>query len=229
MKHTPKNLSGFALLELLILIMIGAVLVGGAYYVGKNRGKSSNANSLTSATIANKQQSGSIPANWKVYFDKSLGIKLSHPANWKISSDRTTPEPFVGDEFGANHKFYGSLDAELVSNDALFPALGGLVFGKESITYDQLVANATKSYQSVSPFKAPRQAENFNLRDGGRGIMLNQVTSDYSDLIFYLDVGNKLYRFSFREQTVASGGSPATDYTKYSDVVIKIVKSLEAS
>lgn len=228
MNKIRNNMGGFALFEVLFFLLLGVVLIGSAYYVGSNHSKKTKSNTSQSGSSSNNtaQTASQIPSSWKTYQDNSLGIKFSYPNGWKVGRDTSGPEPPVVSEFGDNVKYLGTLDVGLDTSASYFPIMYGNIVSGSSLSFDQITSNAKQEWANSEPFKASRPAQDLNIQ-GGKGVMINQVTSDYSDLIFYLELNGKDYLLTYREQVVANGGAPAQDYTKYSDDMTKVIKSFE--
>lgn len=72
---TTKEPKGFAVLEGLLFLLLAAVLVGGAYYVGKNQNKDSK----NSSTTTNSNTQTTDTSNYK---NTEYGFQFSYPKSW---------------------------------------------------------------------------------------------------------------------------------------------------
>lgn len=220
-------MGGFAVFEMLFFILLVAVLVGAAYYVGKNHSDKSSKSNAANTKDSSAASRPATSSDWEIYQNSQLGLKFSHPKGWTVGRDNGNgvPEPAIGSEFGDGHTFLGSLGFG-PNTGSNAPLTEGNIFGNVTLSFSDIANGGKQEWQNFDPFKSSRSTQEFTLK-GGQGIMINQVTADYSDLIFYLKVGGNYYLLSYREQVIANGG-PAENNTQYSDDMIKVVKSFES-
>jgi hypothetical protein len=108
MKNNRKNVGGFALFEVLFFVLLVAILVGGAYYVGKNHStKTANNTSSSSSNSA-------IKTGWHLYTNTAAGYSLQLPAGWsyiKGQAEKDEVGAVVTDDQGN----------PIISPDSIFP------------------------------------------------------------------------------------------------------------
>lgn len=97
-----KN-KGFIGIGLIIAIVLGiAVVGGGAYYLGKNKGEN---NIIKENPIDNLSPKDVSIANWKTYTNKEYGFELKYPNDWKFSTSFSNADGFFFTENKSQNGF----------------------------------------------------------------------------------------------------------------------------
>lgn len=80
-----KNNQGFTIIEVMFFVLVGAIIVGGAYYVGSQKDKKDSGSSLTTGNQSDSRKS----------FPRA-GVSIDNKYDWEIEDSLTTDK--IGDQ-----------------------------------------------------------------------------------------------------------------------------------
>jgi hypothetical protein len=112
MKINQKDKSGFALIELLILLIVATVIAGGAYYVGKNHSTIKSVATTTSSQSTSKNIS--LKPGWHLYTDSKAGFSLQLPQGWSYKKGQVSKL----DDGTVNKDYQGN---PIINPDSIMP------------------------------------------------------------------------------------------------------------
>lgn len=114
---------GFAVVEILIVVIILAVLIGGGWYVWQAQQHKDAASQQTPE--ANSQGSPDPEIMWNTYTDEVGKFTIQYPSNWKISTEKLTQGQ--GDDGPAiNYTTITSPSNNTLKIDAAYGGRGGV-------------------------------------------------------------------------------------------------------